>query len=63
MCEQDVLGLEVTVDDALGVNGAHRLRQLPQEQSNRALAQQPVRLQIVRQVAAVAILCNNIRTR
>lgn len=58
MREQYILGFEVTVHDALGVDGAHRLRQLPQEQPNRALAQQPVRLQVVRQVAAVAILCD-----
>lgn len=56
MSEQNVLGLEVTVDNALGVDGAHRLCQLPQEQPNRALTQQLVRLQVVRQVAAVAIL-------
>lgn len=42
--------------DALGVDGAHRLRQLPQEQPNGALAEQSVSLQVVRQVAAVAVL-------
>lgn len=59
MREQDVLRLEVAVHDPLGVDGAHGLRQLPQEQPDRALAEQPVGLQVVSQVAAIAILSYN----
>lgn len=56
MREQDVLGLEITMHDALGVDSTHRLRQLPQEQPDCALAQQPVGLQVVCQVTPVAVL-------
>lgn len=56
VCEEDVLWLEISVHDALGVYGAHGLRQLPQEQPNGALAEQPVGLQVVGQVATIAVL-------
>lgn len=42
--EQDILRFEVAVHDALGVDGAHRFRQLPKERPDGAFAEQPVRL-------------------
>ena len=40
--QQDVLRLQVPVDDALGVEGPHGPRQLPQEQPDRVLRESPL---------------------
>ena len=56
VCQEDVLGLEVAVDDALAVHGHHGARQLPQEPLDGVLAQSPLGVQIVGQVAPVAVL-------
>lgn len=58
--EQYVLRLEVPMHDAFGVDGAHRLCELPQEQPDRALAEQPIGLEVVRQITAVAVLWTSV---
>lgn len=42
VAQQDVLGFEVSVDDAFGLKDAHGLRDLPQEHADGALAERDV---------------------
>jgi len=45
--QQDVLGLQVTVDDALAVQQVHGARDLLQEEPDGVLAQRPHGMQVV----------------
>lgn len=56
MCKEYVLRLEISMYDALRMHRSHRLRQLPEEDAERALAEVPVGLQVVRQVTPVTVL-------
>lgn len=54
--QQDVLGLEVPVDDALAVQDAHGSCDLMQKHSDGVLAERALSLQIICQVSTIAIL-------
>lgn len=54
--QQDVLRLQVAVHDALGEQGAHGAGQLTQEQADGVLAECALHVQVVGEIAAIAVL-------